>query len=245
MTLSSPADEKRRRLALRLLASGALSASPALSAAAELLGTVPDRLPPGRSIHRLSGAVRVNGRPATRDTAIGPADTVETGRGAEVVFAVGTSAFLLRADSRLSLQGREERGSVVASALRLVTGALLSVFGRSDQVVTLGSPTATIGIRGTGVYLEADARLSYFCTCYGTAEVGAVADPAVRTTVQATHHDRPLYVLARPEGGSLIREAPFRNHTDQELALIEALVGRTPPFVFQDDDYDRPRRRDY
>jgi hypothetical protein len=44
-----------------------------------------------------------------------------------------------------------------------------------------------------------------------------------------------------PEGKN-IRPAPFINHTDQELMLIEALVGRTPPFVFAGDEYSAPRR---
>ena len=42
--------------------------------------------------------------------------------------------------------------------------------------------------------------------------------------------------------GKKIRNAPFINHTDQELMLIETLVGRTPPFVFPKSDYSGPRR---
>jgi hypothetical protein len=61
--------------------------------------------------------------------------------------------------------------------------------------------------------------------------------------VVATHHDKPLYILADPKAtGNNIRRAPFKNHTDQELMLIETLVGRTPPFVFPGQDYDAPRR---
>ena len=48
------------------------------------------------------------------------------------------------------------------------------------------------------------------------------------------------YVLAG--GGALIRPAAFKNHTDLELALIEALVGRTPPFPAFDNSYGSPRR---
>jgi len=55
-------------------------------------------------------------------------------------------------------------------------------------------------------------------------------------------HDRPLYILGQGPAGRTIRDAPFINHTDQELMLIEALVGRTPPFVFPKDDYTGPRR---
>ena len=56
------------------------------------------------------------------------------------------------------------------------------------------------------------------------------------------HHDRPIYILAEGPSGERIRAAPFINHTDQELMLIEALVGRTPPFVFPGEQYQGPRR---
>ena len=42
--------------------------------------------------------------------------------------------------------------------------------------------------------------------------------------------------------GKGIRSAPFINHTDQELMLIETLVGRQPPFVFPSEDYSGPRK---
>ena len=102
--------------------------------------------------------------------------------------------------------------------------------------------TAALGIRGTGFYVESDPALTYFCTCYGTTDVAANADPGSKTTVESKHHDRPLYIVNDAERGKNIRNAPFINHTDQELALIEALVGRTTPFVFENDAYSTPRR---
>ena len=67
-------------------------------------------------------------------------------------------------------------------------------------------------------------------------------DPESRDTVAATHHDRPLFIVAGQDRGRNIRAAGFRNHTDQELMLIETLVGRTPPFVFPGGAYSAPRR---
>ena len=57
------------------------------------------------------------------------------------------------------------------------------------------------------------------------ADVGANNDPESKETVAATHHDRPLYILGNEQAGKNIRNAPFINHTDQELQLIETLVG--------------------
>ena len=74
------------------------------------------------------------------------------------------------------------------------------------------------------MYLEADPDQTYFCTCYGVADVAAVNDPASKETVAAKHHDKPLYILPNEQSGRNIRPAPFVNHTDQELMLVETLV---------------------
>ena len=39
-------------------------------------------------------------------------------------------------------------------------------------------PNATIGIRGTGAYIEVHEGRTYFCLCYGKAEVGGKGFPA-------------------------------------------------------------------
>ena len=233
-------DDPRRRLLVALLSAGAFSTVPAGLALAQALGARPGRLPADRSIFRLVGDVRINGSPATNTTRIGSTDTVQTGKGAEVVFAVGPSAYILRESSSLRLE-REAQGNLLVNALRLTTGKLLAVFGRGNPQRVL-TATATIGIRGTGMYAEADPEQTYFCTCYGVTDISANADPNAKKTVAAKHHDEPVYILSKPADGKSIRPAPFINHTDQELALIEALVGRTPPFVFPSGDYGGPRK---
>jgi hypothetical protein len=124
--------------------------------------------------------------------------------------------------------------------LRLLTGKLLSVSRSSGTKIR--TTTATIGIRGTGYYIEADPEQTYFCTCYGLTDVESITDPTSSDTVASKHHDKPLYILANEQPGKNIRPAGFINHTDQELMLIETLVGRTPPFVFAGDEYQAPRR---
>ncbi len=126
------------------------------------------------------------------------------------------------------------------NGLRMLSGKLLTVSRNTPMRVR--TSTATIGIRGTGFYMEADPELTYFCTCYGTTDVFASDDPASNTTVVSLHHDRPLYIVKGEASGNNIRKAPFINHTDQELAVIETLVDRTTPFVFANDAYSAPRR---
>ena len=239
---SHQTDDPRRRLLIRALAAGLFSCGliPGRSSAQSIFGNRPARLPEGQSIYRLSGDVRINEKPATLQTKIGPGDTIETGANAEIVYVVGENAFILRGSGRVSLEG--ESGSTLLSGFRLVTGALLSVFP-PKRPLRLATQTATIGIRGTGVYLESEPKQTYLCTCYGTADVAASNDQQSKETVVSKHHDNPLYILADEQPGRNIRGASFKNHTDQELMLIETLVGRTPPFVFPKESYKAPRRQ--
>ena len=237
------AEDPRRRLLIQGLTAGlfctTLSASEAF--AQNFLGSKPSQLPPGKSIYRLSGKVAVNGKDATLDTFINPSDSIETGPNSEIVFVVGGNAMILRSDSRLELAGeKKENGSLLIAGLRLLSGKILSV--SRNQQTTLRTPTATIGIRGTGWYMEADPELTYFCTCYGVTDIASSSDPASKETVAASHHDKPVYITAGGPSGQNIQHAGFKNHSDQELMLIETLVGRTTPFIFPGNSYDGPRR---
>ena len=231
---------KRRAFLVRALAAGLFAGGGLWSgnrfASAQLLGRVPKPLAKGQSIYDVTGPVMINGKLITRDARIGPNDTVETGKGARAIFVVGSDAFLLRADSRLEMKGSD----TFVNVLRLITGALLSVYGGGPRTVT--GPNAVLGIRGTGLYVEAEPDLTYVCTCYGETDIAAADDPTVTETIVSVHHDAPRYVLAKPEKGRRIVPAPFKNHDDLELMLIETLVGRTPPFSLFDESYGSPRR---
>lgn len=232
--------ESKRRTLLRLLSFGAFSSAGISGGVlAQALGSVPGSMPGGKSIYRLNGRVNVNGAGATLDTVIQGNETIETGPGSQAIFVLGSDAFLVRENSRLQLHA-EKLG--LLSVARLVSGALLSVFGRGGgrRITTL---TSTVGIRGTGVYAEADPEKTYLCVCYGVSQLDAVNAPGETMTVESNHHDAPKYILREPMKGQSIVPAPFLNHTDQELELIESLVGRVPPFFSPGDSYGPLRRR--
>jgi len=177
-------------------------------------------------VARVKGDARVNGKPAQRGTEVRAGDVITTGRDAELVAVVGRDAFMVRAQSRIELGG--DSAGLLVSSLRVVTGALLSVFepGKDKKIRTA---TAAIGIRGTGIYVELDGARTYVCTCYGEAELTPLDDPAAAETVRTRHHDEPRYIY--PKGmPRMIEKAPVINHTDAELVLLESLVGRKVPF---------------
>lgn len=177
--------------------------------------------PGGQGLFRITGEVRVNGQPAREGMAIKGGDTIVTGPGAEAVYVVGQDAFLQRGNSTVSLVGEALKGG-----LRVLSGKLLAVFGKGDKRIE--TATATIGIRGTGCYLEAEAERVYFCLCYGVAEVVPSAAPARKEVIETRYHDHPIYILA--DGSRSMIPATVMNHSDAELIELEGLVGRQPPF---------------
>lgn len=237
-------EDPRRRVLVQALTAwiASLGLPAGLADAASVLGNAPTLLPENKSIYRLVGSVKVNGIQASTETRIFAGDTIETGKDSEVVFVVGGTSMILRENSNVTLAGEQKTAaSTLITSLRLLTGKLLSVHGKG-RPVRMETLVATIGIRGTGVYMESDPEQSYICTCYGVTDISANNDKESKETVSATHHDRPLYILGKAPSGNSIRRAPFINHTDQELMLIETLVGRTPPFVFPGNQYNAPRR---
>lgn len=246
MQTSDDIDDPRRLWLIQALSAGLFGATFTQAQAFGFFGSRPTKLPAGQSIYGVTGDVKVNEQPATLATTIKPGDTVQTGKDSEVIFVVNTNAMILRGDSRLLIEGPAQLpvetsvAGYVIGGLRMLTGKLLSVSRNSPMKVT--TSTATVGIRGTGFYVESDPDQSYFCTCYGATEIQANNDPESKESVIASHHDRPLYIVKDGGAGKNIRNAPFLNHSDQELALIETLVGRKTPFTFSNDAYSGPRR---
>jgi len=212
---------RRRMLKGTLLASAAAALSP--------LRVIQDALALGSvesGVYRIKGTVTINGRAATEKMPLKAGDVIETGPGAELVFVANKDAFLVRENTHLELAGSV--GATILRGFRVVTGAVLSVFerGRPKRLIT---STATIGIRGTGLYIESEPARSYVCTCYGVSDIEALADASYRETIETTHHEEPRYVYAT--GETMIAPATVQNHTDAELIMLEWLFRREPPFV--------------
>jgi hypothetical protein len=174
------------------------------------------------NIVELQGDLLVNGTRLTPNHTIQTGDSVETGPGSHLIFVIGTTAFQVRQNSRLTV----ERGATLnaVSVLRMLTGAVASVWNRGGnrQIVT---PTLTAGIRGTGVYTEVFPQQgfrSYFCNCYGTVDMTAGPEKAVS---QASYH-QSFWGEAEPRNGRYLTPAEAINHTDEELETLAKLVGQ-------------------
>ncbi|MBB6560199.1 hypothetical protein HNP48_002873 [Acidovorax soli] len=173
----------------------------------------------GRNVVEMRGDVLRNGQALAAGEAIAPGDRVETGPGSSVVFTVGKDAFMVRQNTRIALEGETP---AAVKVLRVLSGAVASVWGRgSERQVVM--PTATAGIRGTGVYAEVfpeqDFR-SYFCNCYGTVDIAAGGESVVS---QASYH-QAFWAEVAPRNGRMLTPAGAINHTDEELEFLARLV---------------------
>lgn len=182
-------------------------------------------------VRNVQGQVAVNGAPAHVGSIVFPGDVITTGPSSAAVFVVGMDAFLVRENSRIELAGEnggEERGAAkFVKTLKIAAGKVLSVFGSSGKRIE--TVTAVAGTRGTGVYIESDPEVTYFCLCYGSTDLRSAAQPDARVSFSADYHEA-RYVL-RPEAGRIFLKAPMIHHEDAELAMLESLVGRKAPFA--------------
>lgn len=209
----------RRQWITQFAAVGLLGSAGLSGLIREALASGTKPVTPG--VQKITGKVLVNGKPAHVGMAVSSGDTIATGADSVAIYVINQDAFLQRENSSVSFSG------VTADVMRVLTGKILSVFGKGPK--KLKTATATIGIRGTGCYVESEEKRVYFCLCYGTADVVPDADPTHVERFETRHHEHPVYLYHDSSMPMMVDAAVF-NHTDAELTLLENLVGRWPPF---------------
>ncbi|MBP7080827.1 MAG: hypothetical protein KBA96_06925 [Rhodocyclaceae bacterium] len=237
----STSKKARRQFLQRLAATSVIGAGGISLLIQNALANGKDPLASG--MHKITGDVRVNGVAAKEGMLLKNGDTIETGAKSQAIYVIGKDAFFQRDNTTVNFAS-----GAAADVMRVLTGKILSVFGKGQR--TIQTSTATIGIRGTGCYIEDEPALprskpvgagdtplkptkssrTYFCLCYGTVELTPTAMPQQKETYSTKHHDHPLYIHDDPTMATCMVAAPVSNHSDIELALLESLVGRQPPF---------------
>ncbi len=173
-------------------------------------------------IQELSGKVFVNRKRADKSTPIRLGDSIVTSHNGRLIFTLGDDGFMVRPRTALQLDTDD---NLLLTGLRLLTGGLLSVFGRGmDKKIT--TLTATIGIRGTALYLNVEPVKTYFCTCYGETTFSAGGE---RHEIKSTHH-YAHYISFDEKGVMSMKAMVVIDHTDDELRQLEAYFGRKPAF---------------
>lgn len=217
----------RRRLIQALLLAG--GATPAMLAMVRLAGANSD-VPVIPGVQEFKGIFKINGRIPRIHQVVKPGDVVSTGRNGSGIIIIGQHAYMIRENAELEFYAEDfeitEEGQV-SGLIRVASGAVLSVFGKTSTRIE--TPFATIGIRGTACYVDVTPTRTYACVCYGKADLVGAGDNKLLETVKTTHHDSPRYIYKRG-ARKRIETAPVIDHTDIELRLLEKLVNRRPLF---------------
>lgn len=175
----------------------------------------------------IKGQVKVDGKRANTEQQIRAGQTLSVSPGGSAAFAVGNDAFIVKGRERGASLEIDGKGTNV-DQLRLISGGLVATFGKGpERKIVTGQ--ATIGIRGTGCYVEAQSRRSYICYCYGSFAFSARDDDTVYENFEASYHDAGRFMLRWPR--PRIVPAGGLGHDDEDLIFAESLVGRKPPFV--------------
>jgi FecR protein len=221
---------KRRAWLKRVAALSALSGAGISGLIQDVLAK--GDLPAENGITSLSGNVTVNGVRAKVGTILKSGDRIATAdeKGTYAIVVVGRDAYLMRENTSVIFQESKDKPGTIETIL-LKTGKLLSVFAKrpNGEQVNIRAQSATIGIRGTGCYIEIYPKRTYFCLCYGeaTIEGPGMSKPTTYTTI---HHDKPVW-LDESSDAMRVESTKFGSHTDDELIMLEKLTGREPPFV--------------
>jgi len=106
----------------------------------------------------------------------------------------------------------------------------------SRSITSAALMTAKVGV---AVEVISPLRTSY--RAYSSQRLFG-RQPALANKPWPWVSDAPRYILADGAAGTRIQAAPFINHDDDdELTLIEALLGREPPFAVFGGSYGPPR----
>jgi hypothetical protein len=176
-----------------------------------------------QQIRHLSGQVFVNNRRLSESGIIRPGDSVVVGHDSTLEFVLDDDAFRLGPRTSLTLERGRDTG---IAALRLITGALLGVFGARRKRLPLLTHFGTVGIRGTGLFVSTQPDEMYACTCYGETDF---ISGRTKQLFSATHHD-PRLIQQRLDGTLTIGATAMAHHDDEQLRRLEGYLGRVPAF---------------
>jgi hypothetical protein len=211
------ADDPRRRLLIQMLAAGFFTGTAASrEALAQICGSPPSKLPEGKSIYRISGDVTVDGKKADLGTKVVGGSTIQTGRDSELVYAVGESAYIARPNTQIVVETSTQEAGVV-TGIKLLAGKAAVGVPEPPPGAAADQDRVDRHPRNRRVPRDRTPEQTYFCTCYGVADVASQDDrPARRrsrprtTTVRSTSSAR----ARGPEDPQRAVHQPYRPGAD-------------------------------
>lgn len=168
----------------------------------------------------IEGDVAVNEKPAKIGDKIRYGDRVVTGKEASCIIKVSDDSIIqIKNDARMTFNISEVEKE---SAISLLSGWFAAIL--KNKHVSIHTPTAVAGIRGTIVCIKVESDVStYTCTCNGTIDYSARGDKAVQT-ITAVHH-KARYFLKMNDGKIVSTPGHMRYHQDSDIEALAEKIG--------------------
>jgi hypothetical protein len=179
------------------------------------------KIPKKDGIYRVRGTVFVNGKKAKEGELVRNGDKIVTQKNSYIIFIIDQSVYKLRPNSILHFKKKQKEETL--HILGVIRGGILSTF-KPEIKKEIKTRTASIGVRGSAGYVQIENDRTYFCLCYGEAEIRGVNNKLYEK-IKTSHHDRPFNIYK-----DRIEPAKMKDHNDGELVEMENLVARKVPF---------------
>ncbi len=175
-------------------------------------------------IHEMKGEVFFNGIQATKSSTLNNGDKIETKDGL-ITFLFGEEIYKLRPNTIFILPANKKN-----SPSTLIKGAILGAFKKGGKRKMIIQSTATLTIRGTGVYAKnVEGEQKRYCLCYGASDL-ETHDHSHSVDTESKYHKE--FIIT--DSGE-IREwnaSEFElNHYSFENIELEKELGNDSPFV--------------
>jgi len=174
-------------------------------------------------IHKIKGEVYVNGSKATKDYELKNGDKIET-RDGLVTLLFEDEIYKLRSNTVFILPDNE-----VKSPSTLIKGAVIAAFKKKGERKMKIHNTATLSIRGTGVYVKNIAgEKKRYCLCYGKSAL-ETDNHLHSANTESKYHEE--FIISSTGKIRKFKLNEFEmNHYSLENIELEKVLGNETPF---------------
>jgi hypothetical protein len=156
----------------------------------------------------------------------------------QAAVRLGKNAFLLNAETQVDfdIDFDTEPDNLFFRTASIAMGGMHGVFDPEQKTEReIRTQHATIGIRGTAMYVEVqgDENRTYRCCCYGGIDISNMAS-GERLRQQASYHEAYI-ITADGAIKPALYDQPL-NHYDDTLMALEKTVSRQPRWNLPNDE---------
>lgn len=188
-----------------------------------LLFLIPNLVFSKSVIHKMKGEVYFNGIQATKSSTLNNGDKIETKDGL-ITFLFGDEIYKLRPNTIFILPNNK-----INNPSTLIKGAILAAFKKGGKRKMIIQSTATLTIRGTGIYAKnIEGEQKRYCLCYGESDL-ETHDHSHSVDTESKYHKE--FIITDSGEIRKFNISEFEpNHYSFENIELEKELGNDTPF---------------